>query len=202
RCGARQLVRLALDEVGKGVVRVQLTAEAQLARLALGTGLARLRRRRLALRQVRARQHLGRRRRADTGGSYGCRHLHRYTFAGNLEHYLEVSLRRLQAHQLLDATEEMLPHPIENEPVGRQQTQGVGTADDLNRLDPGIELLGREFFLQGGNTILPIGTNHGTRYSLVSGVLIAAEENSTQAARTYPQHKATNPGLFAVIFPL
>ncbi|MND98340.1 hypothetical protein D3C80_906880 [compost metagenome] len=177
--GARQLVRLALDEVleGEGAVQVAGVFQAaldlhgalgthqrralhfghRLGRRRFGAGHRAVGRRRFKHRRGR---HLGHLRRG--GGRRRARG------SGTLAADQQGQRRRLAvaalAHQFEQATDVFLVDPVEHETVGRVHAQLVAVRLDLQRTDPGVELLGRQLVAQNLHALLP--QFHGHSVSL------------------------------------
>src|ERR1700675_3242248 len=49
----------------------------------------------------------------------------------------------------------MSPYPVDHETIGRQQAQAGAALDGLERFDPGVELLLRQFVLESTDTAGP-----------------------------------------------
>jgi hypothetical protein len=62
---------------------------------------------------------------------------------------------RQLVNELTDASGAVLIDPIDDVPVGRQQSQPVPVFDGLQRADPGVEGLFREFRLEPAEALMP-----------------------------------------------
>jgi hypothetical protein len=72
-----------------------------------------------------------------------------------------------------EAVEAVVLYPVDDETVGRQQSQLVGRFDGLERPDPGIEVVLRKLAFQSVQALFPKGRS--CRRVLCHGVLIADE---------------------------
>ena len=54
--------------------------------------------------------------------------------------------------ETLDAIEQVAAHPVDDEAIGRQQSQAGAGLDRLQGFYPGVELLLRQFVLEGADT--------------------------------------------------
>ena len=62
----------------------------------------------------------------------------------DLDRHRKAAVRE---QEILDAAEQVAPHPVDDETVGRQQPQSGARFHGLQGLDPGVELLLRQFML-------------------------------------------------------
>jgi hypothetical protein len=126
--GARQLVALALDEAREGEVGVQPAAEQRGQVLGLRTA---------ALDSDSRRGHGGQRPRTD------------------LQHDRRGRLGADGIDELGNPPDDVLIHPIDDEPVRREQPQGAAVLDRLERANPRVELRLRQFRLELSQTAPP-----------------------------------------------
>ncbi len=74
---------------------------------------------------------------------------------------LQLQARRLTAtrtegsEQSMNLIEVMIAHPVENEAIGSKQSEATFIQLGLQGSQPGIEVLRRNLFLQGSETLLP-----------------------------------------------
>src|SRR5688572_6481826 len=57
--------------------------------------------------------------------------------------------------QRLDAFEELVPDPLQHEAIGRDERKDAAIGVELERADPRLELLGREFLFEVRETVTP-----------------------------------------------
>ena len=127
---ARQLVALAFDEIGEGEIRIQPAAEHR-GRFAGGAGAA------IVL--------------DGHGRSQG-------TGRGARTYFQHDRRSRLGAHgidQLGNPAGHIFVDPVDHEPIRREQTQDAAVLDRLQRPDPRVELLLRQFGFQLPETAMP-----------------------------------------------
>ena len=171
--GARQLVGLALDEVLEGEVTVQVAGVLEAAldlHAALGA-------RQLGHHiDLQHRLPVEPRRLADGSGRLDWRsrghHRRRSGRRARRGRALAANQQRQRRrlavtafiHQLEQAADVLLVDPVEHEAIGRVHAQLVAVRLDLQRTDPGVELLGRQLVAQDLHALLP--QFHGHSVSL------------------------------------
>ena len=92
-----------------------------------------------------------------TSGAGGHAHRRRgvlRVLLGEQEPDLDRALQLLGG-ELLDARVELVAYPLQDEAVGRDQRERIALDFDLQRLDPGDELLCGKLFLEVGQAIAP-----------------------------------------------
>jgi hypothetical protein len=160
RCGARELIALAFDEAHECEIRVEPAAD--------------LWRRLLAPQPpVVARD-----------AHAGCRPATRAD--------LEYDLGRRRGNELLDeltdAVRAVLADPVDDVAVGREQPQASVVLDRLQRTDPRVEMLLRQFGLEPTETLIPERSLHNRRAFYGT----AKEVCSAEGARVYTASRAVD----------
>ncbi|MGD8746120.1 MAG: hypothetical protein PVI02_07205, partial [Gammaproteobacteria bacterium] len=105
----------------------------------------------------------------------------------HLECYLHGVLAGAVSGNLDDSRQEVLPYPIHNKPVRRQQTKSVLVVDGLKGPDPRIEMLLRQIMLELLNTFVPERSRH-------RGVSQESKENQTENPAVYTGSKELSTG--------